>query len=554
MRRTTFAFALIIVVRSLGAQTTFQITKLQSPYFLSHFGWQMDLGDINGDGALDIVATSPTAFSDAGGVAVAYGPAFTSIVQFGPWDSMPGQKIGQLELVVRDLNADGFDDIVVSGFAGVAVAYGPSLASLVHVPLVPADPGYVQLPGWSLEVMDYTGDGTLDLVVGSPLNKAKGRMDVFAQEVGFDQPPVATLLPQDPNMIVAPQSRWGNGILAADLDQDGSVDLLTAQIITNPPQVPYVLGLLRGGSPYSVQTFQQTTPQPTYEYSEHFRLSDVNSDGIKDLVLGAWTIGNGNKTYPCAAIAYGPAYVITKPVAGPAESVLSGFNRTFEIGDVNRDGNPDIVGGDENVNNGLMSLSGGLRIAYGPDFTLKQDFLGAGSQVLHGKDVSVVDFDHDGFAEILCSAPGQAPGYIHLYHHLSLRSLGATTLSAALGGSIPMEIDCGKLSANRNYVVLVSATGTTPGIDVPYAGGAVHIPLVPDAVTTASLSFVNSPVLDKFQGTLDASGKAAPTFSLGGGVLPPSAVGLALHFAAVEVNANGAISYATHSLSIKLTP
>ena len=171
----------------------------------------------------------------------------------------------------------------------------------------------------------------------------------------------------------------------------------------------------------------------------------------------------------------------------PAPSDHGEFGEDFDVGDVNRDGWLDIVGGAYCAKVGSNSCAGKVSILFGPDFQQAQGQVLNGSVYygFFGQAVEVEDLDHDGFAEVLVGEPFYSTGRVHVYRHETLRALGPTTVSLAAGGSVAMALECGKLSAAQSYLVLGSATGSSPGLDFSGATGPLHLPLNIDARTAA---------------------------------------------------------------------
>jgi Arylsulfotransferase (ASST) len=99
------------------------------------------------------------------------------------------------------------------------------------------------------------------------------------------------------------------------------------------------------------------------------------------------------------------------------------------------------------------------------------------------------------------------------------------SLSGAAGGSVTFDLILGPAYAAKTYVVLGSASGTSPGI---VANGHV-LPLNLDAVLLFSLEQANTPLLTNTLGTLSPLGRATASFNL-----PPGMIGgpVSAHFAA----------------------
>jgi len=135
-----------------------------------------------------------------------------------------------------------------------------------------------------------------------------------------------------------------------------------------------------------------------------------------------------------------------------------------------------------------------------------------------------------GFASIFLDDPGEDKMYfdnfvVQYYSVIGLAS-DSSTLSEK-GGKVNFFLDATAGNANQNYILLTSATGTSPGIPLP--GGAI-LPINWDLVTSLNASMLNTPLFNSFLGTLDASGKANAMLEIKG-ALGPGAVGLKLFFA-----------------------
>lgn len=102
-------------------------------------------------------------------------------------------------------------------------------------------------------------------------------------------------------------------------------------------------------------------------------------------------------------------------------------------------------------------------------------------------------------------------------------------ITATSGGTVDFDLDASPYHAGKNYFLLGSVTGTSPGTPMP--GGGV-LPLNWDVFTGLifKLGMANSPATKDFKGVLDASGRAQAQLNTFG-PLPPVAVGLVMYFA-----------------------
>jgi len=102
------------------------------------------------------------------------------------------------------------------------------------------------------------------------------------------------------------------------------------------------------------------------------------------------------------------------------------------------------------------------------------------------------------------------------------------TLDSRSADTVGFYLDAEAVNANRNYLLLASASGTVPGIALP--GGLATMPLNWDNVTDLVVMNINSPVFSQFMGTLDANGEATAQLNTLG-ALDPATVGMDLYFA-----------------------
>jgi len=97
---------------------------------------------------------------------------------------------------------------------------------------------------------------------------------------------------------------------------------------------------------------------------------------------------------------------------------------------------------------------------------------------------------------------------------------------AETGGTINFYLDAGPQNGNRNYLLIGSASGTTPGIPIP--GGYETLPLNWDWFTEIVLALYNTAIFKNFHGKLLGDGKGEAIFDFPG---YPGTNGLELCFA-----------------------
>jgi hypothetical protein len=121
------------------------------------------------------------------------------------------------------------------------------------------------------------------------------------------------------------------------------------------------------------------------------------------------------------------------------------------------------------------------------------------------------------------------------------------TLSASTGGTVDFGLYAGLENAQRNYLVLGSISGTTPGTPLP--GGYVTLPLNWDVFTDIVFAYVNWPYFSKFFMSLNKHGQGSAMLCAPS--LPPSAVGIKMHYAFCL---NNFFDFASNPVGIEIIP
>jgi len=120
-------------------------------------------------------------------------------------------------------------------------------------------------------------------------------------------------------------------------------------------------------------------------------------------------------------------------------------------------------------------------------------------------------------------------------------------VSESAGGVVNFSINPGPEKAGRNYLMLGSVSGTSPGTPLP--GGMATLPLNWDLLTNLTIGLINTPVFYNFMGSLDIFGLATAQFNTlgsfsGGGITD-------LYFAYCLA---GPFDYASNPVRISIVP
>jgi hypothetical protein len=366
-----------------------------------------------------------------------------------------------------DLNGDGWADVVL----GISEAdFGTYNNGAVHV-FAGQEGGLQPEPvqtltgreyddrfGETLHVADVTGDGELDLLVGTWLSDIAGTNSGLVELFpgipgGFFAPTPSQTWSGD-----QPDDYFGAGLTTCDFNGDGYRDLAVGASADEDRTVPEVefsqggvwffLGGPTGLAGVASQKVYGSVPDGSggWMYADEVRLGseleagDVNGDGLCDLVAGAWEFeppgenGNdgavfvylGTSTNGSSAAVYGQpvvAWSATEP-----DSRDSYFGRELDVGDVDDDGKADILVGQHRhrVPGVSGDRHGAARLYLGeawtaspaPDFTpvtaAAWSLFGDGSYDALGWEVRLREMTGDGVMDLLIGGHSdEVPGGVN---------------------------------------------------------------------------------------------------------------------------------------------
>lgn len=413
----------VSVVVSFGLATTAFAFNIISTSFVGaaandQFGYSADsAGDLNGDGLADVVVSAPYSDSGSGIVYIYYGSTTrrssvtTTLADATITNDGSSTYLGLSVAGVGDVNADGYDDIMLSssgpmsGSYNAYLFYGPVSGTLsaadadttiTNSGVYPAS--YVAAAG------DVNADGYDDVLVGS---------------IWYGSTPWGRA-----HLFYGPLS----GTLSFS-DADASVY----------------------GDGYSGYSYDYEA----YDYEQVGKVmtgADINGDGYSDLLLGMPGTND-------AAVYYGPlAGTYTESIADVyIENV--GADSVAVMGDVNNDGVTDIAIGDisENGNTGAVHIFFGPLASSEDDATADQLITGVTANDRFGTSLSAMgDTNGDGKAELLVGAPGanSYTGYAYVMTGLSASGTrSADTRSQRFSGS----------ASGDYFGEVVSTVGDTDG-------------------------------------------------------------------------------------------
>jgi hypothetical protein len=306
------------------------------------FGSSPALGDLDGDGDLDVLA------GKFDGTLLFYEntilrPSPSTVELIGPANPLDGVSGGiHATTTLGDLDGDGDLDLITGNFYGNFRYYeniGTALrADFVQRsggtnPLNGADIGYDSAP----TLGDLDGDGDLDLVVGESTgqfnyfeNTGTATAPVFAQQFGGDDPLIGQNIGEDSTPALG------------DFDGDGDLDLLVGEYLG---VFNYFENTGTATSPVFTQVFGAANPLDGEDvgFNSAPTLDDLDGDGDLDVVAGA---NDGTfRYYENTGTTTSPFFVQRTGADNPLDGRNAGTNATPALGNLDGDGDPDLVVG-----------------------------------------------------------------------------------------------------------------------------------------------------------------------------------------------------------------
>ena len=389
-------------------------------------------------------------------------------------------------------------------------------------------------------VGDVDGDGTGDLAVGavrdavrapgSPRAQAHGAVHVLSMNSDGTVKIYSKIDAQTPGLSLSAGSEFGSSLAAVgDLDGDGVPDLAAGAESNDGPAnnsgTLHLLLLDSGGTLKSSSDIGRAaggipSPGAGHEFgSSVASMGDLDGDGSADLVVGAKSAGIGGDAYVLFMDGLSAGSAVRLSESGPDAPLSAGdmFGSVAGIGDLNRDGVPDLAVGAAGDDTGTRDTGAVYLFFFNADGTSESRAVNAGTSrgPALGRDdrfgssvAEIGDLDRDGVADLAVGAGGDLneTGTVHL---LFLNSDGTVKRTAEINGSV---VNGPSLRVGDRFGSSVAGIGDLDRDGVPdLAAGAPR----DGGLGSAHLIFLNSDGTVKRSAKLDFAAVNMPSVSFG---------------------------------------
>jgi hypothetical protein len=288
--------------------------------------YSVSAGDLDGDGKLDLAVANNagSSVSVLKNVGAPGSLTFLNQLQFfaGPLPTA---------VVITDLDGDGRPDLVVSSNGGgIYVLRNITVTDTIQ--FAAAWDSTTPDGCGSLAAADIDGDGLPDIVVAN----GNSRISVFRNTSTAGKISFASAVAYE-----GPAAVWS--IAIGDIDGDGKPDIVAGSNLNN------TVSVLRNTGSIGNIGFDLKTDFSPGSLSWNMALGDVDGDGKPELIVPGTNLGTVS-VFP--NVSHSGSISFTQPFHFPT----GGLSMSVNIGDLDRDGLPDLVIGNFYTGNSISVL------------------------------------------------------------------------------------------------------------------------------------------------------------------------------------------------------
>ena len=257
------------------------------------------------------------------------------------------------------------------------------------------------MQGRSGATLDLNGDGLKDLVVGAPLAQHKGTTGALLVYLATTKG-----FHKKPSAVLRGDGNFGWSLVAlGDLNGDGRDDFAAGAYSDNG-QYSSLAGTVTiyygGNKPHKVSVLEGEHALDKFGYS--LSSGDLNNDGNPDLVVGAPFHSPDPSLYQAGAVYvyFGPGYDPEDAIKIPASSDNKGIGFSLAAGDVTNDGIDDLLIGASSKVIGYYGGTDSFPACPDPDFFYANyNYNDTG----FGRTIAIIgDADNDSYSDIAVGA------------------------------------------------------------------------------------------------------------------------------------------------------